>query len=558
VRETKTTVLIVGGGPIGFSCAIELGLRNIPAIVIERRSNEKNSLPKMNSINVRTMEFCRRWGIRDRVANTQWPPDYPRRNIYMTSLDGFELAEFDYGADKDKKPSDISPEHFQRCPQTWFDPMLGERAGEFSTNTIRHQVALEDLEEKGNKVYARVRDQRTGQDEIIVADYLLGCDGGKSTTRDLLGIAVDGNPRLSTETNIYFEADNLFSDKKKATMVWFIGPLGMWSVITAVDGTRTWRLWVSHLPHDLRMTQEQAEAYVRAAIGPDIPFKFTGTLPWLRQQLVARKYRLGRVFLCGDAVHNLTPSGGFGMNTGIQDAVDLCWKLAGVIEGWAEERVLDAYEAERRPIAIRNVNEATYTFSKLLKLPRCPHITERTEQGDRERRELSDYIVSNKFNREYENMGIVLGYRYIGSPICVHEGPPEEPVWTELEEMIETDDSIMKFTPRARPGALAPHFWMADGRSVKDLFGTGFTLLRLGPEPPAADRLIAAAKRRRLPLVVHDIADDQARDLYECKLALIRPDGHVAWRGNEQPGDALMIVDTVRGAAMSEAMAAVS
>src|SRR5690606_11892289 len=141
-----------------------------------------------------------------------------------------------------------------------------------------------------------------------------------------------------------------------------------------------------------------------------------------RQQLVARHYRAGRILLCGDAVHNLTPAGGFGMNTGIQDAVDACWKLAGVIEGWADPAILETYEQERRPVGVRNVNEASHSFAKILALPSCRHIADPGGEGERTRAEVSRHMYANMFNREYENLGIVLGYQYVGSPICVPDG----------------------------------------------------------------------------------------------------------------------------------------
>lgn len=525
-------------------------MRGIRAQVIERRGKERISLPKMNSVNVRTMEFCRRWGIRDRVSNTGWPKDYPRRNIYMTSLDGFKLAAYDYGADEalDLQPGTISPERFQRCPQTWFDPLLEERALEFESISVRHGVRLDTVVERAGKVLVTATDLGTGSTEQIVSDYLLACDGSRSKVRELLGIEVDGSPRLSMETNVYFSAEDLFRGKTRATMVWFIGPDGMWSVITAVDGVRTWRLWITDVPQDHEMTQAEAESHVRAAIGPDIPFTYQGTLPWMRQQLVARRYRSGRILLCGDAVHNLTPCGGFGMNTGIQDAVDACWKLAGVLEGWAHPDILDTYEQERRPVGVRNVNEATHSFDKILSLPRRPDIADHTPQGEQARREVSDHIHAHRFNREYENLGIVLGYRYAGSPICVPDGPPEALPVPQVDDPVEADEDVMAYRPSARPGALAPHFWLADGRSVKDLFGVGFTLLRLGGSPPEVASMVKAAATRGVPLAIHHIPDEAARVLYGRSLVLVRPDGHVAWRADEPPADAMAIIDTVRGA----------
>jgi hypothetical protein len=319
-------------------------------------------------------------------------------------------------------------------------------------------------------------------------------------------------------------------------MTWLIGPQGMWGALSAIDGRKLWRLWLSNMSEDVDLEKFDAAAYVRAAIGGQRPFSLKGVLPWARQQRVANRFNRGRVFLCGDALHNLTPTGGFGMNTGIQDAVDLAWKLEGVFEGWADSRILDSYEIERRPVGVRNVNEATFTFDKFLQLPKLPALLDDSPAGEHARRAMGRFIEENEFIREFQNEGIVLGYRYDPSPLCIPDGTPAP------------EDLVRKYIPTARPGSRAPHVRLPDDRSTLDLFGRGFTLLRLGPNPPGANSIVAAAAARGVPLRVVDLPQEEVLRRYERKLVLVRPDGHVAWRADQPPADGTGLIDTIRGA----------
>jgi hypothetical protein len=251
--------------------------------------------------------------------------------------------------------------------------------------------------------------------------------------------------------------------------------------------------------------------------------------------MVADRYRYGRVFLAGDCAHQNTPTGGYGMNTGMGDAVDLGWKLAAVLEGWGGEGLLDGYEAERRPVAQRNVSEATANYMRRAWSP-GPHVAEDGAAGAAVRAELGRRIDEQNA-RQHRGHGIALGHIYAGSPLCpdADEGP--------------APDTVQDFAPIARPGARAPHFILADGRSALDAFGRGFTLLRLGADAPDPGPLVAAARAAGVPLSVLDAPDPSARALYGRALCLVRPDGVVAWRGDDAPDDPPALVNRVRGAA---------
>ena len=532
---TQVPVLIVGGGPVGLALAIELAWRGIACMLVERRDGSI-PLPKMNAVNARSMEVCRRWGISERVRSAGWPANFPRRMQYVTSLRGDSLGVIDYGTDAERKPSGNSPESFQRCPQTWFDPILRDHARSFATNQLRYRTQLERFVDRGDSVIATVLDRDTGITREVVAEYLVACDGAKSGVRDALGITMTGSAQLSFEINIYFESEQVFRPgERPAVLSWLFGPEGMWGGLSAIDGKRLWRLWLSQMPPDTEMSAFDGARYVREAIGEAVPFSIVGVLPWLRQQRVADEFRRGRVFLCGDALHNLTPTGGFGMNTGILDAVDLAWKLQGVRDGWAPERIFYSYQIERRPVAMRNVNEATFTFAKFLAVPKLPALCDAGPAGEIARETLRRHIAGNEFEREFKNEGIVFGYRYDPSPLCVPDGTPAPA------------DSATTYAPTARPGSRAPHVALANARSTLDLFGKSFVLLRLGASPPPIDGIVNAAGIRHVPLEVVSLADPRVLDAYEQALVLVRPDGHVAWRGAQMPADPLRLVDTVRG-----------
>jgi hypothetical protein len=251
---------------------------------------------------------------------------------------------------------------------------------------------------------------------------------------------------------------------------------------------------------------------------------------------VADAYGSRRVFIAGDAAHLNSPTGAFGMNTGMQDAVDLGWKLEAAVRGWGGPRLLASYDAERRPVALRNVREATANLERMLK-PRTQkppkEIFEPGPNGDRARKAFGD-AYTEMMKQEWFTIGIHLGYVYEGSPVIVPDGTPRPP------------EEVMTYTQTARPGSRAPHVWLAPGKSTLDLFGRGFVLLRFS-KGAVTEPLERAASSVRMPLSVVDIDNKQAADLYARRLVLVRPDGHVAWRGDTLPADCQALVDTIRG-----------
>jgi 2-polyprenyl-6-methoxyphenol hydroxylase-like FAD-dependent oxidoreductase len=537
----KTPVLIVGGGPVGLALAGDLGWRGIACTLLEKTDGHI-SQPRMDMVHVRTMEFCRRWGIVPWVEEAGYNRDYPQDNAWVTSLvDGYELGREPFPSPRAEVPPPESPQKRERCPQNFFDPVLARFAASFPHVALRYRTELVGFTEHDTRVTATVLDHAAGRTETIDACYLVACDGAASTIRERLGIALHGNPILTYTTNAIFHCKNLeeLHRIRPAYRFIFIGPEGTFATLVAIDGRDHWRFSFVGSREHRQLGELELRAAIERAVGCRFDYEIKSVMPWTRRELIADSYGAARVLLAGDSAHQLSPTGGFGMNTGIQEAVDLSWKLAARIEGWGGEALIASYETERRPVAARNVAEAASNLARMLS-PRerrpPPEIFVPGAAGAAARRDFGARFTET-MRHEWFTLGIQLGYRYEHSPICIPDGAPAPP------------DETATYTPTARPGHRAPHAWLAPGQSTLDLFGRGFTLMRFGKAAADTRPLEVAATDRALPLRCCDIHSEAAEALYERRLVLVRPDGHVAWRGDEIPADPYDVVDRVRGAA---------
>jgi 2-polyprenyl-6-methoxyphenol hydroxylase-like FAD-dependent oxidoreductase len=533
IPAVETPVLIAGGGPIGLALAADLGRRGVAAMLIERNA-DKLGPAKMLEVSVRTMELCRQLGIAEKVRNWGFPLDWPLDSAFVTDLVGYEIGRVRTPALGVAADSPFSPERGRPCPQTWFDPILQDCARSYPRITLRHQVALESFVQDEGGVTATLRDSRTGAIETVRAGYLVGCDGFASTVRELLGIAIRGEPHLDWSMTVYLRIPDLFAacDKEKAFRYVFVGPEGTWSFLSIVDGKELWRLQLVDVD-EARLQSLDIPALVRRCFGRDIPYTIEDKSMWVRKRTVADRFSDGRVFLAGDAAHAHPPNGGLGMNTGIQDAFDLGWKLAATLAGWGGEALLESYDHERRPACARAAEVSLANYRRLVSAAQRAEIYAPTPAGEAARRAIGAGLVEEN-EKSWHPVGVHLGYVYHPSPIVVPDGTQQPP-----------DDTI-GYAPTAFPGARAPHAWLADGRSILDLFGAGFVLLTFSDVLTAA--LERAAAARGVPLTVHRIEQREIAALYGRALVLVRPDGHVAWRGDRLPEDALALIDTVRGA----------
>lgn len=520
-------VLIAGGGPVGLSLAVELGLRDIPVTLVEKRDG-KLTVPRMSQVSTRCMEFCRRWGIAEKVRNTVWTNTHALDFVYLTSLTGDEIARQKVPSYQERGPLDYTPEGPCHCPQIYFDPILAALAGSLPSVTLRYNTALESLQQEHDGVRATLVDSLTGATETVATRYLVGCDGPGGVVRDAVGIALGGLGGLANSVNIFFRSPELpdLHDKGWARFYRCIDEDGSWGEMIAIDGKELWRLTV----YDHKDGDIDSDAYLRRMAGRDFPYEILSTLAWERRDCLADTYRKNNVFIAGDTAHQVSPTGGIGMHTGVVEAVNLGWKLAAVIDGWGGATLLDSYEAECRPIAAYNVEISTRSFHNITALPGGDAIAallpkDNPEKAIAELRRLTipDFVKAQ--------------FIFTGSPVCKYDTGDPDPA-----------DVRNGGIQSSQAGSRAPHGWLGDGEALFDRLGPDFTLLRFGEAPETAQGMMEAAAACGLPLKVLDIANEDLTDLYKKRLVLVRPDGHVAWRGDVCPDDSAALIDTVRGA----------
>lgn len=534
---TKTTVLICGGGPVGLALAIELGRQHVNCVVVERGDGSV-TVPKMSQLSTRTVEFCRRWGVLDQVKRAGWPEDHPGDFIYVTAMTGYELFRQKFPPYAKQGDLGYTPDGARQCPQIFFDPILLRHARTLPAVTLCHNTWLEDFTEVNNGVTAQVTAVANGVRETIEADYLVGCDGFDGTVRKLLQTEYEGSGVLSYSVSIFFRSRELgtLHDKGWGRFYRLVDGTGHWSDLIAIDGRELWRLTLFHVDPEMDIKQFHVERELLRMAGRPFDYEILSVLPWNRRELVAISYGRGRVFLAGDAAHQMSPTGGLGMNTGIGDAVDLAWKLRAMVQGWGGPRLLESYEIERKPVAVQSLAAASDVYVYETSQPANPAIAEDSHAGRAARETFAQALQGRRgAGNERQNESVKLGYRYENSPIvCADPATAAPPKSASVVSLCRT-------------GARAPHGWLSPGVSTLDLFGAGFVLLQFDRRIDVGSLAVAAAERA-MPLRVLEINLPAVAALYEKKLVLVRPDGHVAWRGDALPADVFGLVDCCRGA----------
>ncbi len=328
-------VLIVGAGPVGLALAGDLGWRGVASLTVEQTDGTIFQ-PKMDMVSVRTMEICRRWGIAEWVEKSRYPLDYPQDNVYLTTLNGFELGRQTFPPRGLEMRPEQSPQKRERCPQDIFDPILQRFVNQYPHANLRLRTEFIDYTETPETVRVRLKSLDTGETYVVTTDYLVGCDGGSSKVRAQAGITMVGEPLLTYTTNVLFRSESLpaVHDKGLAYRFIFIGPEGTWATLVAINGGDLWRFSHVGTSEKRTYTTDELRAFIIRAVGKEFDFEIISVLPWVRRELVASSYGSGRVYIAGDAAHLTSPTGGFGMNTGIGDAVDLGWKLQAMLEHW--------------------------------------------------------------------------------------------------------------------------------------------------------------------------------------------------------------------------------
>lgn len=530
-------VLIVGAGPVGLALSIELGLRNISCQVVERNDRVGYS-PRAKCTNVRTREHLRRWGIADELRRVSpIRPDYPANVVFATRMNGHLLAKFEKSFSCETERNNLYAEGAQWVPQYVLEEVLRARAVSLPPVDVSFSTVLETLSDDGTGVDATVLNTVTGQRQNIRSRYLVGADGARSTVRKLIDARLVGDGGFSSNLNFVFRSRKLEAMHQlgPAIMYWMINP-DVPALLGPMSDDGLWYFIATKISGDADPATVDAAKLIRLSTGLDIDIEIVGADPWVARRLVADRYRRGNVFLAGDSCHIHPPFGGFGMNMGVGDAVDLGWKLAAALEGWGGAALLDTYEEERRPVHEWAISEAVANYATVGNQLARPGLEDDGLLGEATRREVSETILVQKA-REIRSLGVVKGYNYSQSSIVLQDGSPCPP------------QSSMVYAPSAHPGCVAPHLWLADGSSLYDHFQNGFNLLVMedGHEATIAGFERAATDAGMLLKVVRP-SDARLRALYQAPLALIRPDQHVAWRWADAQIDPSFLLNVVRGA----------
>lgn len=535
MRSTGAQVLIVGGGPVGLAVAIDLGKRGISSILVEERGTVSR-IPRVTTVNTLGMIHCRRWGVVDQVRAAGWPDDYPLDIVFTTSLTGREITRFSIPSHGATPLPETVPEITQTCPQHWFDPIMLRAAQAIPNIDIRHRHRLVKFSENADGVLAQINDLEGGEVLEISADYLLACDGARSTVREALGIEMVGEDH-DHNVHIMFRAPSLKARlaPHNARFHYLMNSDGIEFILHMIDGNEEWRLAMMRYAEPPDPASIDIATLLRRVVGESFDYEVTGIDLWQRSTRSAARYGSSRIFLVGDAAHTWSPNGGFGMNTGLADAANIAWKLAARLDGWGGSNLLSSYDAERRPVCAKVIAEARNNYHRLGGLGDLTYIDDDGPGGERTRAELAAHLQTNN-RRNHETVGTELNYCYDGSPIVISDGTAAPKATHHT------------YVPTARPGHLAPHAWLADGRSTHDLFCEGFTLLQLGATECDFARFFGPADGSGMPLKIVTIVDAEIAALYEMPLVLVRPDGHVAWRGDTVPNDGMAVIDCVRGA----------
>ncbi|WP_330294518.1 FAD-dependent monooxygenase [Streptomyces sp. NBC_00503] len=527
VASTQVDVLIVGGGPVGLTARALLERWGVRTLLVEKHV-DLSPFPRSRLVNVRTMEIYRGLGLTDRIRAAAFAPEYGRVRFRDTLYDHDFATAAMVGVNA---PVPESPAIGVVTSQDRLEPTLLAAA----RAPVRFGSELVGLEEDAEGIVAVLADRQGGEGTRVRARYLVAADGANSTVRQLLAIGTAGPGELGSFTTVVFDADlGHWSDRQPAGV--YFTPNGSFG---PVHPGGSWS-WFAPTPEDA--AGADWPALVSRALGPgaDVRADVLRVQHWAMNAFVAERFHHGRVLLAGDAAHAIPPIGGLGMNTGVADVHNLCWKLAGAVQGWAGAGLLETYATEREPVAHRTLRQAVANARLMVQV-----LTRRREQAEGAEGMPDRRLELPWSERYFAQLGLVLGVAYRSGAVLAEDGaaPPERADGADQER---PDHDGVEYVPTAEPGHRMPHLWLTRDRSTLDAFGEWFTLLT--PDPVPWERQTTAAGPLRIEALPAEHAD--LCGLGPHGALLVRPDGHIGarWRDRPPSGSALgLAVATITG-----------
>lgn len=545
-----TPVIIIGAGPVGLNLALFLDRLGVPSVVIDAEKTSRWH-PKGSTHNSRTMEHYRWLGISGLIRATGLPPEFPKDVTYFTSRLSWELARFRLPSEQEWSRAESStpqlhqvPEPLLRSNQMYVERALREHTSTKPNITLKFGWEVTEISESEMTVTAISRED--GAVSTWQASYIVGCDGAGSFTRKQIGISYAGR---SPDKQAFLDGAMVSSyirisgfapaldQQRKAWMYNVISPHTR-LILISLDGVNEYLVMSKGQLPGWTPDADEVISTVKRALGEHVAVSVIRSQPWAGGvALIAERFGKGRILLCGDSCHLFSPTGGYGMNTGVDDARNLSWKLAACLQGWAPPELLTTYELERKPIAHRNTQAALFLTQRTSTVSVPENLEDPSIAGEMSRKSLGAVLAG--LRTQFTSLGVELGARYDGSPIIPDGETPPADSWDE-------------YHPSAVPGGRLPHMWMPDTDtaevsnfpskrrvSIYDVLGTGFTLLRVGEAAPSGSEFYMTARKLSIPFKIVDLPRKPAIDLYDNALLLVRPDHHVAWRGDrlDQPAE---------------------
>ncbi len=550
ILEVTTDVVIIGGGPVGLAASLMLAEHGVRSVVLEKNATTATH-PKASAFNTRTMEILRQLGIADEVyASTGAVGGVS----FYTSLTGYKLGEIAMQDAPDYVANLLSstPSPLTISSQIVLEAVLKRHADANALIDVRFNTHKTGLRQDAAGVTVTAIDRANDEQLAVRSAYAIACDGAASPTRKEMGRALLGPPAFGHQINVYLEADieSLLEASTHQALYWIANPDAAGVFIGLGGDWKKWCFNFSYFPDKGEspgdFTEDRCLDKIHKALGTDqLPVKVLSIGAWTLCGQIIDHMRDGRVFFGGDAAHLNIPTGGFGFNTGMQEIHNLAWKLAYVIQGRAGDALLDSYDAERRDIAVYNIEQSrenAYNIRQTgagigTEILDADEIELDTSSGRQQRQRRSEAIAAQ--SSHFMFLGQEIGFGYWDSPLVTGDGSPH------YVDEHNVEDPVYTYVANARPGARAPHCWLTDAGhdepvSTIDLFSTGFTLL-VTPD----NRLDVEELNTSTPMATYTIgppessADliDAAGDWHrhygigESGAVLVRPDGHVAWRG---------------------------